>query len=78
MLIPSIDIINNDAVQLVGGEGMALNAGSPGKIAATFGLLGPIAVIDPTLRWATAAQNHQGTLSEVPMPSGRQDSKHRP
>ena len=46
MLIPSIDIINNDAVQLVGGEEMALNAGSPGKIAATFGLLGPIAVID--------------------------------
>ena len=46
MLIPSIDIIQNDAVQLVGGEEMALNAGSPQEIAKTFGLLGPIAVID--------------------------------
>ena len=46
MLVPSIDIIQNDAVQLVGGEEMALNAGSPHKIAEKFGLLGPIAVID--------------------------------
>ena len=46
MLIPSIDIIQNDAVQLVGGEEMALNAGSPQEIAKTFGLLGPVAVID--------------------------------
>ena len=46
MLIPSIDIIDGDAVQLIGGETPALNAGDPNTIARRFGRVGPMAVID--------------------------------
>ena len=46
MLIPSIDIIDGDAVQLIGGETPALNAGDPNTIAKRFGRVGPMAVID--------------------------------
>ncbi len=46
MLIPSIDIMNGDAVQLVGGKTQALNAGDPMAVAQRFGRIGSMAVID--------------------------------
>ena len=46
MIIPSIDIMNGQAVQLIGGETHALNAGDPMVLAERFGRVGPIAVID--------------------------------
>ena len=46
MIIPSIDIANGSTVQLVGGKDHALDAGDPRPIAARFGLVGEIAVID--------------------------------
>ena len=46
MIIPSIDILAGDAVQLVGGEELAVNAGDPVTIADHFGTVGEIAVID--------------------------------
>ena len=46
MLIPSIDLANGDAVQLVGGAVPALNAGDPMPIAERFSRVGPMAVID--------------------------------
>ena len=46
MIIPSIDIMSGQAVQLVGGETHALDAGDPLVIAERFARVGPIAVID--------------------------------
>jgi phosphoribosyl-ATP pyrophosphohydrolase/phosphoribosyl-AMP cyclohydrolase len=46
MIIPSIDLMNGNAVQLVGGKEMALDAGDPRPIAEKFGRVGEIAVID--------------------------------
>lgn len=46
MIIPSIDLIGGEAVQLVGGQTFALNAGSPVPWAQRFGRVGEIAVID--------------------------------
>ena len=46
MIIPSIDLIDGDAVQLVGGKEHALNAGDPFPLAERFRLAGEIAVID--------------------------------
>ena len=46
MIIPSIDIMGGQAVQLVGGERLALEAGDPFAIAEKFSLVGEIAVID--------------------------------
>ena len=46
MIIPSIDIMNGQAVQLVGGVTHALDAGDPLVIAERFARVGPIAVID--------------------------------
>ena len=46
MIIPSIDIMGGQAVQLIGGETHALDAGDPFTIAERFGRVGPIAVID--------------------------------
>ena len=46
MLIPSIDIQGGEVVQLIGGEEKALSAGAPRDVAARFGRLGPVAVID--------------------------------
>lgn len=46
MIIPSIDIMGGQAVQLVGGERLALEAGDPLAIAEAFSLVGEIAVID--------------------------------
>jgi len=46
MIVPSIDLMNANAVQLVGGKERALDAGDPRPIADRFGLVGEIAVID--------------------------------
>ena len=46
MIIPSIDVLDGDAVQLVGGEALALNAGDPRPLAERFGQVGEVAVID--------------------------------
>jgi phosphoribosyl-ATP pyrophosphohydrolase len=46
MIVPSIDLMNGHAVQLVGGKSMELNAGDPRPIAARFRLAGEIAVVD--------------------------------
>ncbi|MDJ0764271.1 MAG: phosphoribosyl-ATP diphosphatase [Myxococcota bacterium] len=46
MIIPSIDMMNGQAVQLIGGEKLEIEAGDPFPIAQTFSLAGEIAVID--------------------------------
>jgi phosphoribosyl-AMP cyclohydrolase / phosphoribosyl-ATP pyrophosphohydrolase len=46
MIIPSIDLMNGNAVQLIGGKEQALNAGDPRPLAQRFGRVGEIAVID--------------------------------
>lgn len=46
MIVPSIDLMNGAAVQLVGGETLSINAGDPLPIAERFSLAGEIAVID--------------------------------
>jgi len=46
MIIPSIDLQSGNAVQLIGGEELAINAGDPFSLAQTFRLAGEIAVID--------------------------------
>ncbi len=46
MIIPSIDVQDGQAVQLVGGETKALDAGDPRPLARQYGLVGEIAVVD--------------------------------
>lgn len=46
MIIPSIDVMNGRAVQLIGGREQALDAGDPRPIAEQFALAGEVAVID--------------------------------
>ncbi|MFG0305656.1 MAG: phosphoribosyl-ATP diphosphatase [Phycisphaerales bacterium JB040] len=46
MIVPSIDLQNGHAVQLVGGKERAIDAGDPRPIAEKFGRVGEIAVID--------------------------------
>lgn len=46
MIVPSIDLMGGQTVQLVGGERLALQAGDPRPIAARFGVAGEIAVVD--------------------------------
>lgn len=46
MIVPSIDLQGGQAVQLVNGETLAIEAGDPTPIAQKFGMVGPIAVID--------------------------------
>ncbi|MGI9418190.1 MAG: phosphoribosyl-ATP diphosphatase [Geminicoccaceae bacterium] len=46
MIIPSIDLQDGNAVQLIGGEEKALDAGDPRPLAALYGRVGEIAVID--------------------------------
>ncbi len=46
MIIPSIDLMGGQAVQLIGGKERAIDAGDPRPIAETFRLAGDIAVID--------------------------------
>jgi phosphoribosyl-ATP pyrophosphohydrolase len=46
MIVPSIDLQGGHAVQLVGGEAKALDAGDPRPLARRFSLVGEIAVVD--------------------------------
>lgn len=46
MIIPSIDIMGGETVQLVGGREKALDAGDPRPLAERFGRVGEIAVVD--------------------------------
>jgi phosphoribosyl-ATP pyrophosphohydrolase len=46
VIIPSIDLMGGQTVQLVGGKDKALDAGDPLPIAKRFGLAGEVAVID--------------------------------
>ena len=46
MLVPSIDLMDGQAVQLVGGKEKALDAGDPRPLARRFGRVGEVAVID--------------------------------
>ena len=46
MIVPSIDLMDGRAVQLVGGEHRAVDAGDPRPIAERFARVGEIAVID--------------------------------
>ena len=46
MIIPSIDLMGGQTVQLIGGQQHALDAGDPRPIAERFALAGEIAVVD--------------------------------
>ena len=46
MIVPSIDLQDGQAVQLVGGETKALDAGDPRPLAKQYGMVGEIAVVD--------------------------------
>lgn len=59
MLIPPIDLMDGNAVQLIGGKERALDAGDPRPLAERFGRVGEIAVID------LDAALEQGSNAEV-------------
>lgn len=46
MIVPSIDLMEGNAVQLVGGRDKALDAGDPLAVAKKFAVVGELAVID--------------------------------
>jgi len=58
MIIPSIDLMGGQAVQLIGGKEHALDAGDPRPIAERFAIAGEIAVVDldAALRQGSNAQ----------------------
>ena len=68
MIIPSIDLMSDSAVQLIGGEKQALDAGDPRPIARNFGLVGEIAVIDldAALRQGSNADTIRDLLAIAP------------
>lgn len=63
MLVPSIDLMNGAAVQLVGGKEMALDAGDPRPILDRFGRTGEVAVID--LDSALGKGSNEATIREL-------------
>lgn len=63
MMIPSIDIQNGQAVQLIGGEKKAIDAGDPRPIAERFARVGEIALID--LDAAMGTGSNAGLLKEI-------------
>src|SRR5262245_7677953 len=46
MIVPSVDLQGGHAVQQIGGDAKALDAGNPRPLARRFGLVGEIAVVD--------------------------------
>ena len=46
MILPSIDLMNGRAVQLIGGKTFELDAGDPRPLAERFARVGEIAVVD--------------------------------
>jgi phosphoribosyl-ATP pyrophosphohydrolase/phosphoribosyl-AMP cyclohydrolase len=63
MLIPPIDLMDGEAVQLIGGKEKALSAGDPRPLATTFGRIGEIAVID--LDAALGTGSNADTIQEL-------------
>ncbi len=63
MIIPSIDIMNGRAVQLVGGKALEIDAGDPRPIAERFGLAGEVAVVD--LDAALGRGSNAGLIREL-------------
>lgn len=63
MIVPSIDLMNGNAVQLIEGREKALDAGDPRPIAQRFGLAGEVAVID--LDAAMGTGSNEGTIREL-------------
>jgi phosphoribosyl-ATP pyrophosphohydrolase len=63
VIIPSIDLMDGQTVQLVGGREKALDAGDPRPIADRFGLVGEIAVID--LDAALGRGSNAGLIRDV-------------
>lgn len=63
MMIPSIDIQNGQAVQLIGGDKKTIDAGDPRPIAAKFARVGEIALID--LDAAMGAGNNTAIMREI-------------
>ncbi|GAB4296258.1 MAG: hypothetical protein Kow0090_11280 [Myxococcota bacterium] len=63
MIIPSIDLMGGQAVQLIGGEKMAIKAGDPLPIAEKFSIAGEIAVID--LDAALGTGNNEKLILEI-------------
>ena len=46
MILPSIDLQDGNAVQLVGGERLAINAGDPMPLLESFAVVGEVPVVD--------------------------------
>ncbi|MFG0260600.1 MAG: HisA/HisF-related TIM barrel protein, partial [Phycisphaerales bacterium JB041] len=63
MIVPSIDLMDGNAVQLIGGREKAIDAGDPRPIAESFGLVGEVAVID--LDAALGRGNNEGVIREL-------------
>lgn len=63
MIVPSIDLMGGQAVQLVGGREKALEAGDPRPIAERFRLAGDVAVID--LDAALGEGSNAATIREL-------------
>ncbi len=63
MIIPSIDLQGGNAVQLIGGEEKALDAGDPRPLATRYGRVGEIAVID--LDAALSRGDNRSTIDDL-------------
>ncbi|MEO1717852.1 MAG: phosphoribosyl-ATP diphosphatase [Planctomycetota bacterium] len=63
MIIPSIDLMDGNAVQLIGGDTKAIDAGDPRPIADRFGLVGEVAVID--LDAALGRGSNESVIAEL-------------
>lgn len=63
MIVPSIDLMNGSAVQLVGGRTLEIDAGDPRPIAQAFAIAGEIAVID--LDAALGQGNNRDVILEL-------------
>ncbi|MGI9491987.1 MAG: HisA/HisF-related TIM barrel protein, partial [Geminicoccaceae bacterium] len=63
MIIPSIDLQDGNAVQLIGGEEKALDAGDPRPLATRYGRVGEIAVID--LDAALGSGDNRSTIEDL-------------
>lgn len=63
MLIPPIDLMGGQAVQLIGGKEHALSAGDPRPLAERFGRVGEIAIVD--LDAALGTGNNTDLIKEL-------------
>lgn len=63
MIVPSIDISGGNAVQLVGGETLAIDAGDPRPLLEQFAVVGEVAVID--IDAARGESNNEAVIAEL-------------